>query len=714
MEKKEEKLYFELVDVLKTYMTEDELKQINKAYEYALEKHEGQLRRTGESYITHPLSCSIILTTIFADCPTIIATLLHDTLEDTTSTKEEIENLFGKEVTNLVDGVTKINSINISTQNEYLTSYYKKIIVGMSEDVRVIIIKLADRLHNMRTLYALPKEKQVKKAKETLEILTPIAHRLGMHKIKSELEDLSLKYLKPEVYFDIVEKLNNNKVERENYVEEMMQEVSKILDQNKIKHEIKGRAKSIYSIYKKLDKGKPFNEIYDLLAIRIIVEKEQDCYQVLGIIHSKYKPLSKRFKDYIAMPKTNLYQTLHTTVFGLNGNLFEIQIRTHEMDEIAENGIASHWAYKEHKNAAMEMQNITEQKLQFYKSIIELNEEKMTNEEFVNSVKNEVLNNNIYVYTPKGDVIELPVGATPIDFAYRVHSQVGDKMTGAYVNDNMVSLTYILKTGDIVKIITNKNSIGPSREWIKLCKTTQAKNKIKSFFNKTSKEDYINLGKDLLEKELRRKKLSIIEFMKQENINKILSLYKLKSLNDLYFDIGSNKFSAKSIVKYDQPDTKIDIKKEFTKLFEKSKDNDIIVGDTKNVKTRIASCCYPVPGDEIVGYITKTSGISIHRTTCLNINHEDERIISANWNKNTKNKYYSEIIIYSNSKKNIFSDIVQIAANLGITIENMNIINKTDNIIYSVILYLNNLDELNKCITAFSKIKYISNIERVI
>ena len=422
----------ELIDKL-NYLDKDEIKIIEQAIDYAYSKHEGQYRKTGEEYIIHPLSVAIILTTIKADKDTIIASLLHDVLEDTPTPKEELENLFGKTVANLVDGVTKINSINVSTENEYLTNYYKKIIVGMSEDVRVIIIKLADRLHNMRTLYAIPVDRQKLKAKETLEILAPIAHRLGMHKIKSELEDLSLKYSKPDVYYDVVEKLNNTKIEREECVSKMMDEVSTLLKNNGIKHEIKGRAKSIYSIYKKLDKGRSFSDIYDLLAIRILVDKEQECYLALGLIHSKYKPVSKRFKDYIAMPKTNLYQTLHTTVFGLDGNLFEIQIRTYDMDEIAENGIASHWAYKEHKNAALEMQNITEQKLQFYKSIIELNEEKMTNEDFVNRVKDEVLNNNIYVYTPKGDVFELPNGSTPIDFAYRIHTQVGDKMTGAIV-----------------------------------------------------------------------------------------------------------------------------------------------------------------------------------------------------------------------------------------------------------------------------------------
>ena len=700
----------ELIDKL-NYLDKDEIKIIEQAIDYAYSKHEGQYRKTGEEYIIHPLSVAIILTTIKADKDTIIASLLHDVLEDTPTPKEELENLFGKTVANLVDGVTKINSINVSTENEYLTNYYKKIIVGMSEDVRVIIIKLADRLHNMRTLYAIPVDRQKLKAKETLEILAPIAHRLGMHKIKSELEDLSLKYSKPDVYYDVVEKLNNTKIEREECVSKMMDEVSTLLKNNGIKHEIKGRAKSIYSIYKKLDKGRSFSDIYDLLAIRILVDKEQECYLALGLIHSKYKPVSKRFKDYIAMPKTNLYQTLHTTVFGLDGNLFEIQIRTYDMDEIAENGIASHWAYKEHKNAALEMQNVTEQKLQFYKSIIELNEEKMTNEDFVNRVKDEVLNNNIYVYTPKGDVFELPNGSTPIDFAYRIHTQVGDKMTGAIVNNNMVNLSYELQNGDIVKILTNNNSKGPSREWLNIVKTTQAKSKIKAFFNKTTREDYIESGKNLLEKELRRKKISSTEFLKPDNIKEVLKSFKLDTIEDLYLNIGNNKFSVKTVVKNKNEESN-DQKKE-VKLKVLDTDNDIVVGNTKNIQTHIANCCLPIPGDDIIGFITKGSGISIHRKNCLNVNDMDDRVINANWNTKIKNKYYSDIVIYTNTKDNKIVDIVQTSASMNIQIESINLLNKSDKNIYSLEVIISSSDEMDKYLKELRKIQNVVEVERI-
>ena len=703
--------YSDLESKLNGYLRSSDIKDIKRAYLYAKEKHSGQYRRTGEEYIVHPLFVAYILTSINADKDTIIAALLHDVVEDTEASKSDIKDNFGEVVANLVDGVTKINNINVSTDNEYLTSYYKKIIVGMSEDVRVIIIKLADCLHNMRTLYALPHEKQKRKAKETLEILAPIAHRLGMNKIKSELEELSLKYLKPEAYRDVVVKLNKTKKEREECVKKMMDEVSKLLTQNGIKHEIKGRAKSIYSIYKKLDKGRSFNDIYDLLAIRILVDKEQECYLALGLIHSKYKPVSKRFKDFIAMPKTNLYQTLHTTVFGLEGNLFEIQIRTYDMDEIAENGIASHWAYKENKNAAVEMQNITEQKLQFYKSIIELKDDKLTSEDFVDKVKNEVLSNNIYVYTPKGDVIELPKGATPIDFAYRVHSQVGDKMTGAIVNNNMVPLAYELKNADIIKIITNNNSKGPSREWLNIVKTTGARNKIKSFFNRTTREDYIALGKDLLEKELRRRGISISSFMEKKNLDEVFSEFKLSSVDDLYLNIGNSKFSPKSIVKHGELVEK-PVKKIF-KSFSKNINNDIVVGDTKNIETHIANCCLPVPGDEIVGYITKSSGIRIHRKECSNVEFFDERKINATWNDDYSNKYNSELIIHTTSDENIIVDIVQAAASLGITCENVNLINKGLNNVYSVSVLVANVSELDKFMVNLGKINYVNDVERI-
>ena len=522
---------------------EKQLNVIKKAYEFALKKHEGQFRKTGEDYIFHPLNVSYILTSIYADFETISAGLLHDVLEDCDCTVEELEEEFGKNILRLVQGVTKLSMIHFSTENDYLIDYYKKIIVGMSEDVRVIIIKLADSLHNMRTLWALPEDRQKVKAKETLEILAPIASHLGIHKIKSELEDLSLRYLKPEVFYDIAEKLNKTKLERDKTVYEMQMDVTNLLTEHHIPHEIKGRAKSIYSIYNKLDKGKKFNDIYDLLGLRIKVNTEQECYLALGLIHSKFRPLPKRFKDYIAMPKPNMYQSLHTTVFGIDGYLFEIQIRTYDMDEVAENGIASHWAYKENggSNLVANLQSTTEQKLQFFKSIIDLSHDKMSNEDFVNSVKDEVLNNNIYCFTPKGDVIELPKGATPIDFAYKIHTKVGETTIGAIVNNNIVPLDYELKDNDIVKINTNKSST-PSKEWINMVKSTATRNKIKAYFTKNERDIYVERGKYNLEKELKKRKIPLADFFKEKNIKLICDTLKLESEEDLYLNVGKKLF----------------------------------------------------------------------------------------------------------------------------------------------------------------------------
>ena len=439
-----EQLYKKLQKYIKNT---EELEEIKKAYLFANEKHKGQKRISGENYIIHPLNVAYILSDIHADSKTIEAALLHDTIEDCDVTKEELEEKFGQEVAKLVESITKINKLNFSGDTDAMIANQRKILVGLTEDVRVIILKLADRLHNMRTLWALSEKRQKANAKETLDIFTPIAHRLGINSIKSELEDLSLRYLKPDVYYQIVEKLNKTKVERDNYIVEMMESVSKILNDHGVKHEIKGRSKSIYSIYKKLDKGKSFNEIYDLLALRVFVDTEAECYQALGLIHSKFRPIPKRFKDYIAMPKTNMYQSLHTTVFGIDGQLFEIQIRTYEMDKVAENGIASHWSYKEGKS---NMQSEMEQKLQFFRVIMELKNEE-SEDQFVDSVKEDVLKDTIYVFTPMGDVIELPNGSTPIDFAYRVHSKVGDTTVGAIVNNNIVPLDYKLQDNDIVK-----------------------------------------------------------------------------------------------------------------------------------------------------------------------------------------------------------------------------------------------------------------------
>jgi len=707
---------FKMIDKLKEkliYMDEEDLAKVLKAFEYANEKHYGQKRLTGEDYINHPLEVAIILSTIKADYETICAGLLHDVLEDTETSYEDLEETFGKVIANLVSGVTKINSISFNGyDSDASIANQRKILVGLTEDVRVIIIKLADRLHNMRTLWALPLEKQKAKAKETLDILVPIAHRLGMNNIKSELEELCLRYLKPEVYFDIVEKLNQTKSERDELVVKMKEEVSNILNEHSIKHEIKGRAKSIYSIYKKLDTGRRFSDIYDLLALRVFVDTEADCYQALGIIHSKFKPIPKRFKDYIAMPKTNMYQSLHTTVFGIDGHFFEIQIRTYEMDEVAEHGFASHWSYKEHKSmSSAAMQNEMEQKLQFFRSIIDLKNEDADDETLVNSMKEEF--NTIYVYTPKGDVIELPKGATPIDFAYRVHSDVGDKMVGALVNNQIVPLDYELKDNDIIKINTNKNSLGPNREWINMAKTAGAKGKIKAFFNRIDKDEYAKKGEELLLKELRRKKISAVEFLADENIETLLKDFKCGDLNELYINIGSGKISPISLIK--------DVNDEPTVVIRKNKEielpnikNDVLVNGIDEIKVNIASCCKPVPGDAIIGYITKGYGITIHRRCCPNVNDLEERFIPVHWNSEITKRYPTTIIIHTLSKKDILLDIISKSSNRSINIESINNLFTNDTYNYEITLLVDNLDELDKFIGDIKSIPEVDDVERML
>lgn len=672
-----------LTEMVKTYNTkEEDIKLIEKAYEYAKKYHAGEKRRTGEDFIVHPLEVAKILADSKQNVETICAALLH---EVNAIENPQFEQEFGKDIASIVTGLYKINQLTFTPTSNEKVEVQRKILVGLSDDVRVILIKLASRLHNMRTLFGLPLKKQKEKALETQEIFIPIANRLGMSRIKGEMEDLCLRYLKPDVYFSIVEQLNKSKLERDSDVKKMMNQVSLLLKEAGVKHEIKGRSKSISSIYKKLDKGKKMSDIYDILALRVFVDTKEECYHALGLIHGKYKPVPKRFKDYIAMPKANMYQSLHTTVFGENEQLYEIQIRTYEMDEIAERGIASHWAYKENNanNVGKLMKNVMEQKLQFYRSIIELQKEEMTDEEFVSTVKNDFLNENIYVFTPNGDVIELPMGSTPIDFAYRVHSDIGDKMVGAIVNDTIVPLNYELKTDDIVKINTNKNSIGPSREWLNMVKTNQARNKIKAFFNKISQEDYLKKGEEILKEELRRKKISIIDFLKEENIKEVLTYFKVENVEQLYIAIGSNKITTSAVLSY-QTNGKIPIEESILKKKQNgtvdtpSVKTDIVVSGIDEIKVNVASCCKPLPGEDIVGYITKGNGITVHRSICPNVKDLEERIIAVAWNTEIENKYPCEFFLHTLKKDDVLLSILKIASNNNLSVQNVQLLPNID------------------------------------
>ena len=713
MEKKEISTIDELLNEARKYIhDENEIEVIKKAYDYASKVHKNKKRLSGDDYILHPLNVAYILTSLYADSDTLATALLHDVIHKGNATIEDVRDNFGDEIGNLLEGITKINKLNISVDSESLINYHKKILVGLTEDVRIIIIKIAERVHNMRTLWAIPEENRVSKAKETLEILAPIAHRLGLSYLKAELEELSLKYYKPDAYNSVEELLDNTKEEREKSVEEMEKRVSDILIENSISFEIKGRAKSIYSIYKKLQKGKKFSDIYDIYALRVIVDTIPECYQVLGLIHAKYKPIPKRFKDYIANPKTNMYQSLHTTVFGFDGKPYEIQIRTHEMDKVAERGIASHWSYKEQ---GKKIQNSMEQKLQTFRNIIELNEERLSDEEFVNTVKDDVLGDNIYVYTPMGDVFELPEGSTPIDFAYRVHTKIGETMVGAIVNDNIVPLNTELKTGDIVKINTNKNS-SPSKEWIAIARTSSTKNKIKAFFSKIDRNEGIEKGKDLLLKEIRRKKLSINVI--NENMDIILKELKLDNENDMYLGVGTGKFSSNAIINIILNET---VSKEELILNKLSKNNetirdaknDILVEGIDEIKVSLANCCKPIKGDEIIGYISRGNGIIVHSKNCKNIKNMMDRLINVSWNPKVNRKFPSKIKVYANKKDNLLLEIITKTSGLDINITKVNTIYDIDRVIYDLTVNVESKEKLNKYLNILRQIPDIIDVERI-
>lgn len=701
----------DIIEEINKYLKKEEIEKLKEAYKYACVIHKGQKRLNGSDYISHLLNVTHILAKLNADSDTLIAGLLHDAVLVGNVDIKEIEEKFGDDVALLVSGVTKINKLNYNGTTEATIANHRKILVGLTEDVRVIFIKLADRLHNMRTMHMLSDEKKRANAEETLEILTPIAHRLGINQIKSELEDLSLRYLKPDVYFSIVERLNKSKNERNKFVDEMMENVSNLLNEHGIKHEIKGRAKSIYSIYKKLDKGKRFSDIYDLLALRVFVDTIPDCYQAMGLIHSKYRPVPKRFKDYIAMPKSNMYQSLHTTVFGPEGNFFEIQIRTYEMDEIAERGIASHWSYKEQgKNLMKGM----DEKLQFFRSIMEL---KDTTDDSIDT-KMEELKDTVYVYTPKGDVIELPYGSTPIDFAYRVHSKVGDTMVGAIVNENIVSLDYVLQNNDVIKINTSNNSNGPSQSWIDIAYTNQAKNKIRSYFNKEEKQENLKKGEEILLKEFRRKKLSQSEILSGDNLNKILEELHLANINDLYISVGSGKVTKEAVINSlnDNNKTKEEVllNKVMNKATNIDNKNDIIVDGIDDIKINFAKCCRPVFGDDIVGYIQTGVGINIHRAICPNIATVKERLINVSWNEDSLSKYSTCIIVYADDNKDLIMTIASKTQNNNLSINSINTAKNNDKYAFEIKISVPNLEMLEKYINDLEMIPEVTKVERKI
>lgn len=668
-----------VIRLVSQYMSAEHVAFVQKALDYATEAHKEQFRKSGEPYIIHPIQVAGILAELHMDPHTVATGFLHDVVEDTPITLADLTRDFGSDVAMLVDGVTKLGKIKYKSHEEQLAENHRKMLIAMAQDLRVIMVKLADRLHNMRTLKHLREDKQRRIAKETLEIYAPLAHRLGISRIKWELEDTALRYLNPQQYYRIVHLMQTKRDEREAYVAETVEEIRVATEELDIYAEIYGRPKHIYSIYRKMvDQKKKFEEIYDLLAIRVIVDTIKDCYAVLGTIHTKWKPMPGRFKDYIAMPKANMYQSLHTTVIGPKGNPVEIQIRTHEMHEIAEFGVAAHWAYKEGKTDKVKPDKMTNQ-ISWFREILELQDESYDASEFMEGVKGDIFSDKVYVFTPKGDVTELPQGSGPLDFAYSIHTDVGNKTTGAKVNGKMVQLDYKLKNGDIVEILTSPNSFGPSRDWAKLVATSKAKNKIKRFFKAQDREENVQKGHDAVYKTLQEMEFLPKDYMNKNKMAELLERFNYQSEDDLYAAVGYGEVSPTTVAnrlteeerrlqKEEKEKQKVQdlMNQPPTKKEERMKvrhDGGIVIEGADNLLIRISRCCNPVPGDDIVGYITKGRGISIHRRDCPNVQTENaqKRLIEVEWEDTSNNskEYDADLEIYGYDRSGLLNDVLQ-------------------------------------------------------
>ncbi len=730
-------LYQELINSVKKYHPSADISMIQKAYKIAHDAHEGQCRKSGEPYIIHPLCVAIILADLEMDKETIVAGLLHDVVEDTVMTSEEIVQEFSAEVALLVDGVTKLGQLSYSSDKvEEQAENLRKMFLAMAKDIRVILIKLADRLHNMRTLKYMRPEKQKEKAQETMDIYAPIAQRLGISKIKVELDDLSLKYLEPEVYYDLVEKISLRKSAREEYVQGIVGEVSSHIEEAEIKAQIYGRVKHFFSIYKKMvNQDKTLEQIYDLFAVRIVVDSVKDCYAALGVIHEMYKPIPGRFKDYIAMPKQNMYQSLHTTLIGPNGQPFEIQIRTFDMHRTAEYGIAAHWKYKESSDGKKPVAQQEEEKLSWLRQILEWQRDMSDNREFLSLLKSDLdlFAENVYCFTPAGDVKNLPNGSTPIDFAYSIHSAVGNKMIGARVNGKLVTIDYMLQNGDRIEILTSQNSKGPSRDWLNIVKSTQAKNKINQWFKHERKEDNIIKGKELLAAYCKTKNIVLSSLMKPAYLEKIMRKYGFRDWDSTLAAIGHGGLKEGQVVNRLLEEYEKEHKKEITdeEILEAvdSKDrirvakskSGIVVKGIHDVAVRFSKCCSPIPGDEIVGFVTRGRGVSIHRTDCVNvINLADAdrvRLIDAEWQASPAGKtgelYTAEIKVYGYNRTGLLVDIMKIFTERKIDVSSANsTTSKQGTATISLTFAVPSREELNHLIGKVRQVESVIDIER--
>lgn len=705
----------DLIEKIKTYNPNVDEAEIRSAYELAKVNHQGQKRNSGEDYIIHPLHVAMILADMNMDSATIIAGLLHDTIEDTSVTYEDIEKKFGKEIAELVDGVTKLKKLNYKSKAEKQAENIRKMVLAMAKDIRVIIVKLADRLHNMRTLEYMTEAKKIEKATETLEIYAPIADRLGMSRVKWELEDLSLRYLDPDEYYKLVDMVNKRRKEREELINSIIDTLKVNLERVGIKCEINGRPKNFYSIYKKMKvKGKVFDEIYDLSAVRILTNDIKDCYGALGVVHTLWKPIPGRFKDYIAMPKPNNYQSLHTTVIDNNGETFEVQIRTYQMHQTAEYGIAAHWKYKTGQTKTTSF----DENLTWLRQLMEWQKDLNDPNDFMDTLKVDFFADEVFVFSPKGDVINLPEGSTPIDFAYRIHTQVGNTCVGAKVNGRIVPLSYKLSSGNIVDIITNSNS-GPSLDWLNIVKSNQAKKKISQYFKIKDRDKNIEKGKEILEKEAKRLNYNVNEFLKDEWIDEVRAKLNVSTIDDLYAALGFgtvklSQVTAKLIDVYNRFNKKPI--KNIVKSKRKVQKSGIDVKGVDGVKVRIAKCCTPVPGDDIIGYITIGRGISVHRADCPNVNNnvEESRIVQVSWQKDEANSYEAAIEVRALDKPNVIGDVANRINEAKLNMTSLNARSTRDgDAIVDVILEITNIDELEGIIEKLKRVKNVFDVYRM-